>query len=236
MSVNANNVFFPFRSQAAHARRRSEAVYHAVKRAILLGDLVPGAPLLEAELAADMNCSQGTVREALMRLQQDGLVVRRGYRGTVVCSTSAEEAALLAELRLSIEPRAAAAAATSGDEAAFGRLEAIVAAMREDDIRGDSYRLSELDQDFHRTILRMADFESVEAILTRCMLHIYRHTLGAPGRREKPLIEGAAEEHEALLAGIRSGHPGTAASAARTHIETVVRRWSPGVWDTLSRR
>lgn len=235
MAVNVNDFLSGLKTRGA-PRRRSEAVYHAVKRAILLRNLAPGAPLLEADLAADMNCSQGTVREALMRLQQDGLVARRGYRGTVVCSTSAEEAALLAELRLSIEPRAAAAAAVSEDEQGFETLQAIVASMREDGVRDDSYRLSELDQDFHRTILRMADFESVEAILTRCMLHIYRHTLGAPERRDSPQIEGAADEHEALLAGIRSGDPDTAATAARTHIETVVRRWSPDVWDMLSQR
>src|SRR4029434_3333263 len=73
--------------------RKSNAVYHSVKRAILLRRLEPGQALLEQQIAAAMGCSQGTVREALLRLEQDGLVARRGYRGTVVSTTSLEEAA-----------------------------------------------------------------------------------------------------------------------------------------------
>ena len=70
-------------------QRKGNAVYHAVKRAIILGTLAPGAGLLEQQIAAAMGCSQGTVREALLRLEQDGLVARRGYHGTVVSDTSA---------------------------------------------------------------------------------------------------------------------------------------------------
>jgi DNA-binding GntR family transcriptional regulator len=52
---------------------------------------------------AAMGCSQGTVREALLRLEQDGLVTRRGYRGTVVSTTSLEEAAQMARIRIALE-------------------------------------------------------------------------------------------------------------------------------------
>ncbi|HFA59489.1 MAG TPA: GntR family transcriptional regulator, partial [Rhodospirillales bacterium] len=74
--------------------RKSSAVYHALRRAILLHRVPPGQMLLEQQIASTMGCSQGTVREALLRLEQDGLVERRGYRGTCVSDTSEAEAAL----------------------------------------------------------------------------------------------------------------------------------------------
>ena len=54
-------------------QRKSNAVYHSVKRAILLRRLEPGQAPLEQQIMAAMGCSQGTVREALLRLEQDGL-------------------------------------------------------------------------------------------------------------------------------------------------------------------
>ena len=55
--------------------RPREAVYATLKRRILLNDLEPGAALTELGLAQELMCSQGTVREALLRLQEDGLVL-----------------------------------------------------------------------------------------------------------------------------------------------------------------
>lgn len=52
-------------------------MHAALKRAILFGQLPPDSPLLEQTLVAQFGCSQGTVREALLRLDEDGLVRRR---------------------------------------------------------------------------------------------------------------------------------------------------------------
>jgi DNA-binding GntR family transcriptional regulator len=214
---------------AAPTKRRADSVYHALKRAILLRERPPGDTLLEQDLASEMNCSQGTVREALMRLQQDGLVTRRGYRGTFVSHTSADEAAVLATVRIRIEVAAAARAAGSSG-CAFDELHAAVSAMREHERAGDTYTLSELDHRFHGLILRAASLEAVEPILTRCMLHIHRHTVGNPLRRTQVEGEMASEAHHALLNELESGDVERAQAATRDHIEGVIRRWSPDVW------
>jgi DNA-binding GntR family transcriptional regulator len=216
----------------SQTRRRADNVYHALKRAILLRERQPGDALLEQDVAAEMNCSQGTVREAMMRLHHDGLVTRRGYRGTVVSHTSADEAALLANLRIRIEMMAAERATTSpGRE--FEELVATVAAMREQEARGDTYALSELDHRFHGLILRAARLESVEPILTRCMLHLHRHTVGNPVRLKHVHNSNAADAHELLLSELRTGNVVRAQGAARAHIEGVIRRWSPDVWKIM---
>lgn len=218
---------------SAQTKRRADNVYHALKRAILLRAREPGDTLLEQDLANEMNCSQGTVREALMRLQQDGLVTRRGYRGTFVSHTSADEAAMLAAVRIRIEMTAAArAAGSSGCDS--DELHATVAAMREHELAGDTYALSELDHRFHGLVLRAASFEAVEPILTRCMLHIHRHTVGNPLRHTQVRGENAAEAHHALLSELETGDVERAQAATRDHIEGVIRRWSPDVWRTMA--
>lgn len=78
-------------------------VFDAIRRAIVLNEQTPGSPMTEMALAAAHGCSQGTVREALLRLQEEGLVVRNGYRGTLVSALDADEAALMLAVRKQLE-------------------------------------------------------------------------------------------------------------------------------------
>lgn len=217
----------------AQTKRRVDSVYHALKRAILLREKQPDDMLLEQDLANEMNCSQGTVREALLLLQHDGLVTRRGYRGTVVSRTSAEEAALLARVRINIETDAAGRAAAAASPEDFEELRAVVAAMAECEAGGDTYALSALDHRFHGTIIRLAGLTSVEPILMRCMLHIHRHTLSNP-LRQQLANENAVEQHDALLKGLETQDVDKAEAAARHHIEGVIRHWSPDIWKIMT--
>ncbi len=70
--------------------RQRELVYATLKRRILLNELRPETALTELGVAQEMGCSQGTVREALLRLQEDGLVLREGHRGTTVTPLDAD--------------------------------------------------------------------------------------------------------------------------------------------------
>ena len=63
----------------AATKRKAGDVHAWLKQQIMLSKVLPGQPLVELEIAATMGCSQGTVREAMLRLQEDGLIVRKGY-------------------------------------------------------------------------------------------------------------------------------------------------------------
>ena len=78
---------------------RSETVEHALRREIVLGTLSPGATLRELDLAQRFKCAQGTIREALMRLSEDGLVSRRARRDTHVAQASPTDAGELLRIR-----------------------------------------------------------------------------------------------------------------------------------------
>ncbi|GGU32219.1 GntR family transcriptional regulator [Streptomyces coeruleorubidus] len=84
-----------------------DGVYRVLRAAILDGTVPPGGQLREAHIAADLGISRSPLREALTRLEEDGLVVRIPFRGAFVVEVSAREVAEIASVRLRVEPYAA---------------------------------------------------------------------------------------------------------------------------------
>lgn len=202
------------------ATRPRDAIYATVKRRIVLNELRPGVVLTELGLAADLGCSQGTVREALMRLQEDGLVLRSGHRGTVVTPLNPEEAGEILALRRRIEMRAAPRVVRSVDARALERLAALKARMVDAAEAGDDYGLIVLDTSFHLDIFRLANLRALEQILVRCILHSHRQKLWEP-RHRRPLIE-TAKRHDALYDRLEARDGQGLADALAEHIDTIV--------------
>lgn len=200
--------------------RKGSAVYETLKRLIVLGQIRDGEPLLEIQLATRFGCSQGTVREALMRLQEDGLVLREGYRGTMVSTTTEAEAREMLALRVRLELqglRRALPGLTASDVAALAeKVEAMEALAR----AGDDYGMVEADRDFHLTIFRAAELSALEPILLRCFLHVHRTSWAKPGRR-RTLME-AARRHWPIVDALRNADEAGAIDAMREHILTVI--------------
>jgi DNA-binding GntR family transcriptional regulator len=200
--------------------RPRDAIYAIVKRRIVLNELRPGVALTELGLAVDLGCSQGPVREALMRLQEDGLVLRNGHRGTVVTPLIPEEAEEILALRRRIEVRAAPRAAQEVDADALAQLELLKVGMAEAANDGDEYRLIELDTAFHLAIFRLSGLRALEQILVRCILHSHRQKLWEP-RHRRPLID-TATRHDALYDLLAARDGGGLALALGDHIDTIV--------------
>lgn len=211
--------------------RKGSAVYHALKRAILLRDIAPGEALIEQTIARHMGCSQGPVREALMRLNEDGLVERRGYKGTIVSEVSVEEVAQMARIRIDLEVMGARRAAHRFATGDGDRLRGVLADMEEALDDGDGYRLSELDRLFHLLVFRLSGLKSLEPILERCALYMHRFTFGNPD--DEALLERPAEAHDAILTGLEAGDASAAAFACADHIKRVIVRWSPALDSAL---
>lgn len=203
--------------------RKAAQVYAGLRRDIVLGRLRPGEPLLEIALARDSGTSQGTVREALMRLAEDGLVVRDGYRGTRVCATSADEARELLALRLRLESLGFARIAGGVTPALLESLAERVRAMEAAAGTGDDYALVELDQDFHLLLFREAGLPVMVPVLSRCMLHMHRLAFTERGRTRSLLT--SARRHWEVVEALASHDSGRAVSAIEHHVGTV---WQAG--------
>ena len=100
-------------------RTLSERVFDIVREQIVSGRLSSEAPIRQDALAAELGVSKIPVREALARLEQEGLLTSHANRGFFVQPMSAVQAEEIYALRLAIEPQAAAYAATQADEAAW---------------------------------------------------------------------------------------------------------------------
>lgn len=211
--------------------RKGDAAYHAVRRAILLGDLQPGAALMEQKIAGELACSQGTVREALLRLEQDGLVSRRGYRGTIVSTISIEEAIEMAWIRIRIECLGLRSTVQHLRPQMLEELEHITERMDEAAGSDDYYLCSELDREFHLTLYRQSDLPALEPILNRCALHIHRFTYDDADRKVADTTLG--QRHRILIEALRSGDPASAETAITDHIEQVLKLWAPALTPAL---
>ena len=196
-----------------------DAVYLALKRRILLNDLKPMTPLTELGVAQEMGCSQGTVREALLLLQEDGLVLRGGHRGTSVTPLDAEVAEEMLALRRQIEMRAARRSASLIDAATLAQLQFYQADMDRNAAEGDEFALIENDMRFHMALFQAAGFHALDQILKRVILHTHRQKLWEP-RHRRPLAETAGR-HRAILAAIPAGGDALAAALGQ-HVDTIV--------------
>ena len=201
--------------------RPRDAIYATVKRRIVLNELRPGVVLTELGLAAELGCSQGPVREALLRLQEDGLVQRSGHRGTSVTPLDPEEAEEILALRRRIEVRGALRAARGIDHVSLKRLSELRANMKAAAEAGDEYALITLDTAFHLEIFRLSGLRALEQILVRCILHSHRQKLWEP-RHRRSLVETAARhDHIYDLLASRDGQ--ALAAALGEHIDTIVK-------------
>lgn len=88
-----------------------DGVHRVLRAAILDGTVPPGGQLREAHIAADLGISRSPLREALTRLEEEGLIVRIPFRGAFVAQVSAEDVAEIASIRLLVEPFAGELAA-----------------------------------------------------------------------------------------------------------------------------
>ena len=116
--------------QVERPRSLRDQVYDRLRAAILSGDLAPGAPIIEAEIAATLGASRTPVREALRRLETEGMLEPRGNRGSVVRELHLDEVVCIFEIREALETLAARRAARRMDERNYAELERLVERMQ----------------------------------------------------------------------------------------------------------
>jgi DNA-binding GntR family transcriptional regulator len=204
------------------AEGRARQVLAELRRRIVLNEITPGAGLTELGLAADLGCSQAAVREALLRLEGEGLVRRAGHHGTTVTDLDADTAAEMLHLRRRIELRAARRAARSATPADLAALEHIQTRMEAAAAAGDAWAVLEADMDLHLALFGITGVDAMAPILARCMLHTHRFRLWAPWHG-RPLAVTAGR-HRPILAALAAGDGPLLVHELGAHIDTIVDR------------
>lgn len=210
--------------------KKSDLAYAALKRAIVLRQYEPGQQIREQAVASEFQCSQSTVREALINLSKDGLVKRTGYHGTHVTDTTLEEATALVRVRLTIERCVAAQLHVRRTGLDPTLVDGILCAMDTAHASGDLFRCSELDRDFHAQLAIMAGMEQLAPVLQRCALHIHRFTLGSVEVPRHVFQEaGVGDEHRELYQLLLQGTAPQSENAITQHLAQVLQRWAPSL-------
>jgi len=129
---------------------QGEAAYHRLYEAIRSGDFRPGDRLREIEVAKRLDLSRTPVREALRKLESDGIVEHRPRLGAVIRTLTPSEVVELYEMRLVLERTAAQMAAKHANDAEIDLLNDLndqIAALGD-----DTQQAAALNQDFHHRI------------------------------------------------------------------------------------
>jgi DNA-binding GntR family transcriptional regulator len=164
--------------------------YELLKQAILTGELQPGQPLIETALAEQYDVSRTPIREALTRLEQDGVVVR-SERGLIVRMRSPEEILDIYETRILLEGRAAGIAAERHSRLDVIRLRRLAGEMELVDT-SDETAMARTNHEFHQALWLATHNEPMIDLLTRLDLHLGRYpatTLTQPGRWQETNAE-----------------------------------------------
>jgi DNA-binding GntR family transcriptional regulator len=198
----------------ARALPLREQIHGQLRSAILNGEYQPGTPLVEAELAARLGASRTPVREALQRLETEGLLERRGARGIVVRELRVEDVTCIFEIRESLESLAARRACRRMSPGVLAALRAIV-----DQMRGavdDPNEMERLDTAFHDRILAVAEGARLRRMLSdlREELVTWRF-LSLSSRERRAATVG---EHEGVLRALEAGDEDVVARIVAEHI------------------
>ncbi len=205
-------------AKTLHPLRRGlplrDRIHDRLRAAIISGELSPGTPVIEAELAAKLGASRTPVREALRRLEAAGLLEPRGLRGSVVRELKSDEVQCVFEIREALESLAARRAARTIREADLRKLEQLVEGMRAG--VDDAAEIGRCDTAFHDTILAVANGDRLKRMLTdlREELIAYRFLALSDADRRRATIS----EHDAIVAALRAHDEEAAAAQTATHI------------------
>jgi DNA-binding GntR family transcriptional regulator len=195
--------------------------YETLHHRIVTGELSPGERLVEEELAEQLGQSRGVIRNALLRLEHDRLVIRERNRGARVRRVTADEAVEILEARAALESLAAGYAAERRTDAEVKELRKITTEMEKLHAAGELLAMSERNAALHRRILEISRHSVAQEIAARLNSQVVRfqfRTVLAPGRPPKSLAE-----HAAIVEAIASGDRKAAENAMRRHLSHVTQ-------------
>lgn len=196
-----------------------DQVFAEARERILSGRLPADTPIRQDALALELGVSKIPLREALARLESDGLVVSHPNRGFIVRPLSRADAEDVFDLRLRIEPNACVLGALEADQAAHDTARAAFAAL-DAALRNGLADVGRRNREFHLALVRPSGrgvtIETVDRLLALSERYVRVH-LGEHRR-----LDRASHEHETLLHAWLDRRTETVRREARAHIRATL--------------
>lgn len=213
-------------SRASPKRRKrpalnAEAVAEWIRERIRRGRFVPGQRLVEADVTGQLGASRGKVREALQRLEAEGIVTIEAFRGASVKRVGPEEVRAIYRTRMVLEGLAAAEFAAADAPKLKKRLHEIQELMNGWRESGGQARFAELNSEWHALIVRGSGNAYIAQFLPRLTVPVYRLLFASFYSDDR--VDEANADHRRITAAILEGRADDAEAEMRRHIRGGLR-------------
>lgn len=205
-SINLSN-YMPLR----------ELVFKVLKEAIITEELKPGERLMEVKLAEDMGVSRTPVREAIRKLELEGLVVMVPRKGAYVADISVKDAAEVFEIRWALEGLAASLASQRITDMEIKELEKVLEDIQEAAKTSNTEMIIKKDSEFHNILFNSTKNERLAQIINNLKQQIYRFRVESFRNPER--FKKTIQEHKAIIDAIKERDADKAEKITKNHIK-----------------
>lgn len=194
-----------------------DVVFNTLRQAILKGELKPGERLMEMALAERLGVSRTPIREAMRKLELEGLVVMIPRRGAQVANITEKDLNDVLEVRIALENMAIEKACKRMTEEQVGKLWMAAREFEQNMEDGNLVKLAEADVKFHEIIYQASGNERLIQVLNNLREQIYRYRVEY--LKEEETRQVLVQEHEELYQAIRERNVERAQRISFAHIE-----------------
>ena len=193
-----------------------DVVFNTLRRAILRGELTPGQRLMEIQLADKMGVSRTPVREAIRKLELEGLVVMMPRKGAEVAHISGKNLRDVLEVRRALEELAGELACERMSEEEFALLEQanrrFASVIGSDDITV----IAQADEEFHSLIYQATDNDRLVQMVNHLREQMYRYRI--EHIKDKSQRKSLVKEHQEIIRALTGRDVELTRKSIRNHI------------------
>lgn len=194
-----------------------DVVFKTLRQAILKGELAPGERLMEIQLADRLGVSRTPIREAIRKLELEGLVLMIPRKGAEVAKISEQNLRDVLEVRRSLEELAISLSCERITEEEMRELEEIQTQFATAVKEGDAMKIAQADENYHELIYNSTRNQKLVQILNNLREQMYRYRLEYIKDEDKRQI--LLIEHDHILKALSLRHVDEARRAIREHID-----------------
>ncbi|WP_410601017.1 GntR family transcriptional regulator [Amycolatopsis sp. lyj-90] len=191
----------PGRVVPARRRGLADEVADRVRDAIFGGAYPPGAQLREVELSEALGVSRGPVREALLKLEREGLVRSEWHRGALVTTLSDVDVAELDSLRSALEQLAVRLVVASAPDSDLDAIDEVVERM---DRARDEHEMVRCDIDFHDAVYAASGHRRLSEAWQAIRSQVHLFLLTRIGVNSEGYLANIPAEHRLLASALRA--------------------------------
>lgn len=208
------------KSRSKRAGPLSATIYADLRQQLVSLQRLPDEPVSESEIAEAYGVSRTPVREAILKLADEGLLDIFPQSGIFVSRIPIAELPEAILIRRALEETTARIAATQATASQLLALQSVLQSQREAEAADDHDAFHLADEAFHAAIAEVAGYPGIWTLIQQVKVHVDRYrrlTLPQPGR-----ITRAIAEHETILAAISAHDPVRAVAAITDHLERLL--------------